>query len=96
MKGDGSMYYSFAKTPLKAAQAPLAAARASHGVLRTAGEGAGGGSSLDGESGEILEGRRGSAWVSMFFVAVLVVVWEALKGRGVRRMGEGFVREGFE
>lgn len=52
--------YSFAKTPLKAAQAPLATARASQGVLRARTDGVGG-DSLGGKSGGMLEGRRGSA-----------------------------------
>ena len=58
--------YSFAKTPLKAAQAPLAAARANQGVLRARIEGVGGGClGGGGDSGGMLEGRRGSTWVSM-------------------------------
>ena len=91
----GRERYSFAKTPLKAAQAPLAAARASHGVLRTAVEGARVGWSLDEDSEGMLDGRRGSAWVSMVVVAVSVMVWEALTGRDMRRMGAGFVKYEF-
>ena len=53
--------YSFAKTPLKAAQAPLATARASHGVLRVRTDGVGGGSSRGEDCGGTLEGSRGSA-----------------------------------
>ena len=41
--------HSFAKTPLNAAQLPLAAARASQGVLRTMGEACGGGDSETGD-----------------------------------------------
>ena len=58
--------YSFAKTPLKAAQAPLAAARANQGVLRARIEGVGGRPLGGGDSGGMLEERRGSTWVSMF------------------------------
>ena len=91
----GGEFYSFAKTPLKAAQAPLAAARASHGVLRTTAEVLRVVWSFDGDSGGMLDGRRGSAWVSMVVGADLVMGWECLEERGVRRMGEKFVRNGF-
>lgn len=72
--------YSFAKTPLKAAQAPLATARASQGVLRARTDGVGGGSLGEATSGGMLDGRRGSAWLSMLGGGVVVpsVVEEGL------------------
>ena len=77
--------YSFAKTPLKAAQAPLAAARASQDVLPRELEGDDGETS-SGEAGVMTGGRRGSAWVSMAAGGVFVNVDDKLCKRAARRM----------
>ena len=76
--------HSFAKTPLKAAQAPLAAASTNH--LRARIDGVGGGSLGGSDSGGMLEGRRGSTWVSMLDRGAMVFA-EGWLLRAVRRMG---------
>jgi len=74
--------YSFAKTPLKAAQAPLAAARASQGVVRGL---VSNGGAVSLSSGDWMP-RSGSAdmltWLAMGD-------GEAGSGRRLRRMGLG-------
>lgn len=71
---------SFANTPLNAAQLPLAAARAIHGVLRTIGDaardaGGAGDPSDDGDRGRNPEGISGSAWVSICLVVCAFGGW---------------------